>query len=498
VLLPGEIDTVHVHFSSTIPGAHSAMLYYTYGGTKPGTVTFGLAADVVAAAPNVLLSDTGFDFGAQSLCSNDTTVELTITNAACDSVLVVTTGGNAGPFSLPAHLDTVLAPQAVLHLSFLDHPSQDGDFAQALTLRLSRTDGSLASDTVISFHAIVGGVTDTLYSPLSAIEMGTTYTCIERDTFVTLYNPGCDTVCVSGVTIAPADFILTSASQFCIPPGAWDTLSIESQIDTTAHKAINQATLQISSSTSSPIPPIALSREINYPATWGFHLSSPDSATPGNTVTFIASQMGTLPADVTALDFTLTYKDDLLGFVNANEASITPAASERTSDGMAHQSFHLASIPTDTTLATLHFFTYLTPASQTMVALDTLTFESSFGRPSACIATIDTTRSAFLLLPECGSLELTSVLASGHLAIDNITPNPAEETIAVAIDAGASGEATLSIVDAVGRTRVKQTIAVPSTKLYALPLSIADFPNGMYTVQLFANGFYSSKQFIKQ
>jgi photosystem II stability/assembly factor-like uncharacterized protein len=233
---------------------------------------------------------------------------------------------------------------------------------------------------------------------------------------------------------------------------------------------------------------------------WGIYLSPPDSAAPGADVTYKVLQSGTLPSDVTALDFTLTYNDDLLSFVRAVEPSVDTIGYVRTPDGLAHITFHVNPVAQDSVVATLHFIPNVARSSQTAIVLNSPSLLTTLGTTEQCIDSITTGETIFTLLPVCGSGELSSFLTAGTVLIDHINPNPASGMITVGIAAvvASTTSATLSIMDALGRTVCEQHVVLAGGGENQFPINIENLPSGIYTAQLRGVGILSMKEFIKE
>ncbi len=475
-LLPGQFDTIHIHFSSLIPGVHNQVLTYNYFGAHSGVVSISMSASVTAVVPAVTLSDTAIDLGTRTICANDTTIDISFTDLGCDSISFTNFQlGSGTPFQLVNADDTIVPPNGIVHKNIIYHGAQDGSESQTLTVHISRTDGSFGRDTSIHFSVNVTGQLATLQTQTSAIDVGQTYICEERDTSVVIQNIGCDTVCITGVSVVPTNFIVTSADAFCIAPGEQDTIALLTQIDTTGGTLANHATLTFTSSPLTSLGTIALSREIVYPVTWGLHLSPPDSAIAGADVTFQVIQSGSLPPDITALDLTLAYEDDLLGFVRAEEPSVSPGAYVRTATGLANQNFQIAPVGNDSILATLHFFPYLTVSSQTAIDIENLSLVSSLGRSQDCIASVATGQTEFTLRSECGYGEIQGFLDSGRVFIDAIVPNPSTDVVQISFINPTSSAISYQLFDALGQTRMSGV-----TASNALSLDVSSLPEGIY------------------
>ncbi len=238
---------------------------------------------------------------------------------------------------------------------------------------------------------------------------------------------------------------------------------------------------------------------------WGLYPSPPDSAVPGADVTFKIIQSGTLPSDVTTLNFTLTYNDDLLSFVRAEEPAsstmrVDTIGYTRTPDGLAHVTFHVSPVGRDSVVATLHFYPYVARATQTAIVLSTPSLLTKLGIKEECIDSITTGETMFTLLPVCGSGELSNFLQNGTVLIDNIAPNPATGSIVVGVSSAGSSAipAELSIVDALGRTVCRQDVVLAGGEGNYIPLNLENLPSGIYAVRLRAGGLASTQEFVKE
>ena len=136
-LLPGQSDTIHILFSSLIPGVHDQVLTYKYFGTHSGVVSINLSATVITQLPTVTLSDTAIDLGTRTICANDTTLDLDFTNLGCDSTSFTHFSiGSGSPFQLLNSNDTILPPNGSLHKQIAYHgtlrwrsiPNSDGSY----------------------------------------------------------------------------------------------------------------------------------------------------------------------------------------------------------------------------------------------------------------------------------------------------------------------------------------------------------------------------------
>jgi hypothetical protein len=205
---------------------------------------------------------------------------------------------------------------------------------------------------------------------------------------------------------------------------------------------------------------------------------------------------------VTALDFTLSYNDDLLSFLQADEPSVDTIGYTRTTDGLAHLSFQVAPVGKDSVVATLHFFPYVAASLQTTLELDSINFISSLGQSDACIATIigEPAQTVFTLIPSCGTDDLSNFLQNGPSLITNISPNPAMGTIMVGIASVAkiATSAELAIMDGLGRTVLQQNVVLAGGEEDQFQMNVENLPSGIYAVQIRGAGISSTKEFVKE
>ncbi len=484
-LYPGQLDTIRVHFATLIPGSFTQNLTYSYSGPHSGTLPIHLSVTVGPAHPAVSLSDTAFDLGNRSFCANDTIVSVWVHNAGCDSVLCSSlrmTGSNA--FTILNSRDTALAPGDSIQRRIAVHPRQKGPTHGEFIIHLSRTDGSMSHDTLIPLSVNVVRGTALLACKTSALDLGTTPICQERDTFVVIQNTGCDTVCDSSVALSAATFQLAKPwSARCLAPGERDTVWLSTAMDTNGHHGQNVATLTIASNADTALPPIMLAREIQYPVAWQLTLSAPDSAYPGQPVTYKLLQHGTLPADDTAIDFVLHYDDDLLQFLSADEPFARGAGFQPALHGMP---MHIAPVPADSVLATLHFTTFLAPNQHTTISVDGINFSSSLARPSDCIALAQVDTGGFSIRTLCGATELSKELNGLPLTLDAVVPNPShnEVTLYYSLTGSESIPANIVLEDALGRTRLVQQVQLAAGMQQSIPLDLSGVASGVYNVRL--------------
>ncbi len=501
------LDSVQMfaHFNPS-PGLDSTLNYFNFDLYLNGDSDFSSFRQFIPvtliALPNgvaLVSQDSTIVLHRTSYCEQELDTIVTFTNRGCTSDTIVQLLLSGSGYSTPSTATPIIIPpdsSVSFPLQFL--APDTGAFLGSLSLQVVSGDSK-------SFSIPLSGIgfphTGALAATVPSIDAGTTYICQELDTFIVIQDTGCEAVNITNVSVSPSDFTITrGGGAFSLGTGASDTIFLHSQIDTTGGATANTATLTIASDAIPPLAPIVLTREIQYPTPWELQLSPPNSSIAGADVTFQILQTGSLTADVTSLDFTLTYDDDLLRFVSVDEPTVDTFGYSRTPSGSARLSFHIAPIGNDSILATLHFYPYVASHSQTALSLTNTSFASSLGRASDCIASVTTQETEFTMIQACGYPQLTGFLFNGTIAIDNIEPNPATGTIVVTVtsDMASATPAELTIIDEVGRTVCRQHALLTSNAENYFPINIEDLPGGMYAIQLHGAAGVSTKEFIKE
>ena len=358
------------------------------------------------------------------------------------------------------------------------------------------TDFSFFYTTVpVTLHAL--GTGTVLSSKDSSLNTGARNLCDVRDTFAVIKNPGCDTACIDTAILSGVGFAIERGEgAACLAPGGSDTIWIAIQADTIGHPLANAARITVTSDANPPLPPIVLSRGIEYPLPWALLLSSPAEATTGTRVTYKLIQSGSLPPSVTSLDFTVTYNGDLLGLQGNADSHVTFST---TPDGLAHLHFHFAPVPSDSVLDSIILTAFVARDTETELSLEDIVLGNSQNISSDCLASVTTAQSSFTLLPECGTPALTEVLRTGTISIDRIEPNPARSAVTITLYSGENNSAPgeLSLVDAMGRMVTLQTLIL-QRGANRVPVNLASLPSGFYTARIITAQGTAQRSFVKE
>ena len=294
-------------------------------------------------------------------------------------------------------------------------------------------------------------------------------------------------------------FVLTnnSGGSTCLLPGQKDTLLIHSQLDTTGSPTSNSSTLTITSNASTQIPPITLSRSILYPTKWGLTPLSQQSSTPPAPTIITIQQQGSLPADVTSVDFTLNYNGDILQFLSVDEPNVNSTSIMTDANNIAHQTIHFSPITTSATLATLHFATFVAKSFSTGFSISNIQLSTPKFRPQDCIAAVALDSLNYSITTSCGDVEYTQVMSGSAITFDEIRPNPATSTIALRYSSLTSTTARLTIQDVLGRTVSNENLSILKGANQH-EIDLRDIPSGCYTIRIVTAEGMVVRRFLKE
>jgi hypothetical protein len=298
---------------------------------------------------------------------------------------------------------------------------------------------------------------------------------------------------VSNIFASPSNFIVTSGGgSFCLVPGEYDTIWLQTQIDTTGGVLANNDSLNVISDADSALAPIALSREIVYPSPWALSISAPDSCYAGESIVYKIFQHGSLSPDVTGVDLQVVFNGDMLVLNSIDEPNVSwPPGYYRDAAGFEHYILHISPIGTDSVLATLHLTAYQTIAEATPITLDSVQINSTVNLLTNCITNLTLSSSTFSIRYSCGG-PLFSDALSGRLFITNIEPNPAMDFVQINFINPASAPITYEVINALGQTRASGLLDGNS-----LSLDVSEFAQGVYFIRAANEGGASvSSKFI--
>ena len=511
ILKPDSGATFALHFRAPDTGVFPGNLKVTVTAGQSQTLSIPLSSIGFPTRGILNLTSTTMNAGSFSFCAGDTTLATAIYNTGCDTLAIsnIRFTGDTTFTLTTSKSDTLLVPNDSLPFAFRFAPRTKGAHHMDVTFHSKNLYGNDAGhDTTITLDGVGLSGTKILTASTSTIDAGKTYICEERDTFVVIQNTGCDTLCVSSLTLTPTGFVLASGTPttFCLNPNEIDTVRLRTVIDTANQQPTNTATINIMSNADQPLPPITLTREIEYPSKWNLVMeAASDSARAGQEVTYRVIQHGLLPQDVTAVSGRLTFDSDLLQFLRVDEPNVTMISGGITNPGDKNV-FLVTPLTTDSVLATFHFKCFVAPHLTTMITLDSVVVTSTDSRSQECIASILspasgwTAASAFSLIQECGTDLLGYPLRGETLHFDGVSPNPASTEIVLGytLDALAPVGGDISIEDALGREVLRETVTLQPGAAQKHVVSLKGLPSGVYLVRVSDGAFGKTWRVIKE
>ncbi|MDP4199397.1 MAG: hypothetical protein Q8922_09715, partial [Bacteroidota bacterium] len=164
---------------------------------------------------------------------------------------------------------------------------------------------------------------------------------------------------------------------------------------------------------------------------------------------------------------------------------------------VASLGIHIAPVPTDSVLATLHFSAFLSQYQQTRLSVDGITFSAQPARPSDCIALAQMDTSAFTLRTLCGSSEILQELNGLPLTLDAIVPNPSHHEVILYYTLTGMGSLpeNITLEDALGRTQLKRWVQLEPGPRMSVTLDLSGVASGMYSIRL---GAGLARQVVKE
>jgi hypothetical protein len=492
-------DTTHyvLHFHPLANGSRSALLtvlgHDRHGSETRRTVSIPVSgvgtSSILVATPQSVNNTTGF-------CSLDT-LTATISNSGCDSLRVSSTLAGEG-YSLVSG-DSLLAPNANGTYRIVFTPNtQKGANIGSLLLHFTSLATDSTKDTTIVLMANVGDGAKAFTASPDTAHLGVVYICQSRDTVITLYNTGCDTLHIISGSFNGTNGTYASDATYpiIIPPGDSAKEEILFNPDTTGHPLSISGNFTVTSDANSGPKTviIPLTTSIIYPVHLTLSLLKTDSATDGSIVTFYLLLGGgedVRSTSLRALHFDLTHNDDLLSLVSATGAGLNHFRLPGTA-GSTRDSFTVAPISSSDTIGTLTFQVYLTKDSTTTLTLSNITFDTPASLSPDCIASLGDSGSVFSYIYSCSDRTLQHFMQTGSpFTIESIVPNPARDEIQISILRKSSEPIAFELYDVLGKRVVKKaSLEARST------LDVSTIPEGTYYLRASASGEVQTRRIV--
>jgi hypothetical protein len=423
-----------------------------------------------------------FDFNTLSICSRDSGSGF-VTNIGCATVSFDNMSflGNAD-YTVPGISAIPISPGDTLRYAVYLNPQLKGIRTGAIVLTTTNKSGA-RRDTIPLTVKVIDGTKILAGSPPS-IDFGTTNLCNELDSVITLYNKGCDTLQVSGDSSLGTGFRVEGVGYpINILPGDSVKIKVTTFLDTTGGKMTNTGSISFISNADDTIPPITFTRSVTLPKTYSLHLGMPVDSAKADEIVRLAvigeKGLGRPGSGVKQIDFDLSLNEDLLDFIMGEGVNV-----------VSKNGKHITiSNPTELasdkdTLGYLRYIVMLTKDSSTAITLSNLTLNNN--DTSACAPKIvSQTAESFTYIYQCGDHFIQHFLRGDNLPLKivSLKPNPAQNELAIELDAAEGGVVQMEIYDELGKRVMQREITFAKGK-QSVSLSTADLPEGMYSVRM--------------
>jgi hypothetical protein len=488
IILPPKVSvTMTFHFLPVLSGKYvSYVKFITVRNGKQSSLDLFFEGYRSSDAGTLSYNPKQFDFKSLSICSHDT-VTGSIFNGGCNALLF-------DPAQIFGSLDysvtglsglSMVPKENISYTVYLD-PVQKGLRKGILVLN---SHGVTGRHDTIPFTCIVTDGTRILSASANALDFGTVNVCdVAKDTIVTLYNSGCDTLIITGYNISGAGFGISENFPDTILSGKSKQIKIITGLDTTGGKTFSIADLTFMSNADS-LP--SLLRPINLAVTYaastkrniGFYLDG--NARAGlfpQTVIFDVKEMpGTTftGTGIKQLQFDLGYNTDLLGF--DTESSSTNLSS---ADGRHFIITDASEInASGGNIASIGFKFYLTKDSMTDIDLISATIDTVH-LPCTTLAFSYSGTARFEYKFLCGDRAIQDFMNGIlPLKIISIHPNPSQAEITVDLYSSMEQEAMIEIRNALGE-RVFSSTHNFSQGTNSLQLDTKNISCGVYWIRM--------------
>jgi hypothetical protein len=464
------------------------------------------------------LASPAYTFATRTDCGAADSLDFFFTNPGCDTLKILSAHlnsiGNLTAINIGGERSNLFGGDT-LHYRWIVSPRDTGASQSTIAITYQLPDGSI-HDTMFTALATVVPGNSVLAVDTALRNLGVVYVCQQRDTIITLYNTGCDTLRITGGSFSGTNGTYASDATYpiIIPPGDSAKEEILFNPDTTGHPLSISGNFTVTSDANSGPKTviIPLTTNIIYPVHFTLSLLKTDSATDGSIVTFyllLGGGQDVRSTSLRALHFDLTHNDDLLSLVSATGAGLNHFRLPGSAGSARRDSFAVSPLlfkegaggGLSDTIGTLTFQVYLTKDSTTPLTLSNITFDTPASLSPDCIASLDDSGSAFSYIYSCSDRTLQHFMQTGApFTIESIVPNPARDEIRVGIRVPGTGVRSAGsgirgigyeLFDALGRDALSGE-DVPSM------LNVSGLPSGVYYLRLSQNGFVQTRRVVIQ
>jgi hypothetical protein len=243
----------------------------------------------------------------------------------------------------------------------------------------------------------------------------------------------------------------------------------------------NTGSISFASNADDTLPPITFTRSVTLPKTYALSLSAIPDATAGDVVKLKVKAAVTSGqwSGVSTLDFVLTYNTDLLDYRSASSNCFSTNGKNFQIRG------NPITVAPDSTIGELTFKVMLTKDSITDIVMTDAHLNISDPSFEKCVTSITQTGSSFTYQYVCGDHFIQHYMRGETLPLKivSLKPNPAQNEVAVELDAADGGIAMMEVYDELGKRVMRKEIAIVKGR-QKVTISTADIAEGMYSVRL--------------
>jgi hypothetical protein len=503
IIQPGDSIALRFHFAPAGTAKYSGTATLTVismGLTETEMISFSGQGLPGTASLASTLASPSYTFATRTNCGTADSLDFFFTNPGCDTLKILSahlnSAGNISAINIGGERSNLFGGDT-LRYRWIVSPRDTGSSQSTIAITYQLPDGSI-HDTMFTALATVVPGNSVLAVDTALRNLGVVYVCQQRDTIITLYNTGCDTLRITGGSFSGTNGTYASNATYpiIIPPGDSAKEEILFTPDTTGHPLSISGNFIITSDANSgqPTQTIPLTTSIIYPVHLTLSLLKSDSATDGSIVTFyllLGGGQDVRSTSLRALHFDLTHNDDLLSLVSATGAGLNHFRLPGTA-GSTHDSFTVAPISSSDTIGTLTFQVYLTKDSTTTLTLSNITFDTPASLSPDCIASLGDSGSVFSYIYSCSDRTLQHFMQTGSpFTIESIVPNPARDEIQISILRKSSEPIAFELYDVLGKRVVKKaSLEARST------LDVSTIPEGTYYLRASASGEVQTRRIV--
>lgn len=493
-IIPGDSLILPVNFlpiqrgTITIPTKISSRIFGA-ADTVQFDTTLTLTGFATHGTSSYTLSTTSATFDTLHLCDSAKR-RIVLYSTGCDSLPLssILLSGDAD-FSLVENGTRNIATGDSIVLDVLLNPTVAGSKSAMISVVLAN-----GSSISVPINAVVVRAIRTLSCDASGtVDFGKLLTCKSPDTTITLHNPGCSPVIVSGIGSLGPGFGTSTILPITIPPRESSQIIIHTLVDTASGNLLSSGVLAFNSDADNILAPITLTRSYIYPHP--VHLWLDADKTPLTSQGIWKVRLKGLPnelADVRTIDLAINYNTDLLGYYKSSGANTTNSP-----DG---KSFTISGATTiiagsDSSIAEINFNVYLTKDTTTTLVLGSIALNSSDPKFMGCVAYPLSAGSDFLYLNSCGDRSIRTFMLGKPIEM-TIHPNPARDEIEINLQSPLNQDASIEMLNALGAKVYSdfKSLAAGSNSIH---LNTLILPPGMYLVRVNSGRSSASQAFVK-